>query len=369
VQAGSQSREDLAVAFWLSHLRVGFSVFVGEAVAVFVYLRVTPHGLHRDLLTAIAVGSACIGAVSFFGLRKIAQQPWRHGFSLSWSLAAGWILALCVRLDGGLDSPLLYLVLLPVIYAALAFRPRAAIACGISALAEVVTIRATNGVSMVPRETLFMVVAVVGGMSALAVDAALYRTRLQESEVLLTEELAKLADTDGLTGCLNRRAFHARLAVEIDRAVRHDRPLCLVVADIDDFKAVNDNLGHPIGDEALALVGAALRDELRSTDVAGRLGGDEFGVIIADTTLEGAQTQARRIGQTLDRDASVVSLSLGVAALEPSEPTAHRLTRDADRALYHVKRTGRHGIAATAPNGMPVRLPVERPVSARGGFA
>jgi diguanylate cyclase (GGDEF)-like protein len=304
------------------------------------------------------VSSAFVGAVSFFGLRKIAQQPWRHGFSLSWSLGAGWILALCVRLDGGLNSPLLYLVLFPVIYAALAFRPAAVVACGIAALAEVVTIRATNGVNMVSRDTLFMVLAVVGGMSALAVAASVYRTRLQASQVLLTEELAKLADTDGLTGCLNRRAFHDRLAAEIGRAVRYDRPLCLVVADIDDFKSVNDNFGHPIGDEALALVGAALRDELRSTDVAGRLGGDEFGVILADTTLEGAETQARRIGQKLDTDASVVALSLGVAALEPSEPTAQRLTRDADRALYHVKRTGRHGIAATTANGLPARLPV-----------
>ncbi len=201
-----------------------------------------------------------------------------------------------------------------------------------------------------------MIAAVVGGMSALAVAASVYRTRLQKSEVVLTAELATLADTDGLTGCLNRRAFHDRLAVEIDRAVRHGRPLCLVVADIDDFKAVNDNFGHPIGDEALALVGRALCSELRSSDVAGRLGGDEFGVILADTALDGAETQARRIGQTLDADASVVALSIGVAELDRSEPTAQRLTRDADRALYHVKRTGRHGIAATTPNGMPARL-------------
>ncbi len=352
----SQSREDVEAAFWLSHLRVGFTVFVGEAIAVFVYLRASPNGLNRGLLTVIAVSTACVGALSFFGLGKIARQSWRHRFSLSWCLGAGWILAACVRLDGGLRSPLLYLVLFPVIYAALAFRPAAVVACGISALTEVVTIRATIGVHMVPRDTLFMIAAVVGGMSALAVAASVYRTRLQQSEVALTAELAALADTDGLTGCLNRRAFHTRLEAEIDRAVRHDRPLCLVVADIDDFKSVNDNFGHPIGDEALALVGAALRRELRSSDVAGRLGGDEFGVILADTTLEGAETQARRLGQRLDTDASVVALSIGVAALDPAEPDVQRLTRDADRALYHVKRTGRHGIAATTPSGLPARI-------------
>jgi len=351
-----ESRRDLEVAFWLSHLRVGFSVFIGEALAILAYLRASPDGLNRGLLTGIAVSSVCIGVLSLFGLRQIARQSWRHGFSLSWSLGAGWALAWCVHLDGGLKSPIVYLVLFPVIYAALAFRPAAVVACGVSAITQLVVIRATNDADRVPGDALFMMAAVVGGMSALAVAASVYRARLQTSEVVLTEQLAMLADTDGLTGCLNRRAFHDRLAGEIDRAVRHNRPLCLLVADIDNFKAVNDSFGHPIGDEALAAVGAALRSELRSTDVAGRLGGDEFGVILSDTALDGAETQARRIRETLDIQASVVALSLGVAGLDPSEPTAQRLTRDADRALYHVKRTGRHGIAATAPSGMPARL-------------
>jgi diguanylate cyclase (GGDEF)-like protein len=352
----AQGREDLEVAFWLSHLRVGFGVFVGEAIAIFVYLRASPNGPNRGWLTAISVSSVCIGALSFLGLRKIAQQPWRHRFSLSWCLGAGWALSACVRLDGGLKSPLVYLVLFPVIYAALAFRPLAVAACGISALTQLAVIRATNGDNMVPRDTLFMIAAVVGGMCSLAVAASVYRVQLQRSEAFLAEELATLADTDGLTGCLNRRAFHDRLAVEIDRAVRHDRPLCLLVADIDDFKAVNDNFGHPIGDEALAAVGAALRSDMRSSDVAGRLGGDEFGIILPDTALDDAETQARRIARRLDDQASVVALSIGVAGLDPAEPSAQRLTRDADRALYHVKRTGRHGIAATTPSGMPARL-------------
>jgi diguanylate cyclase (GGDEF)-like protein len=110
------------------------------------------------------------------------------------------------------------------------------------------------------------------------------------------------------------------------------------------------------GDAALAAVGAAIRGELRSSDVAGRLGGDEFGVILTDTTLEGAGSQARRIGQALDTEASAVALSLGVACLDPVEPTAERLVHDADRALYHVKHTGRHGIAQTTAGGMPARL-------------
>ena len=353
---GGKGREDLEVAFWLSHLRVGFGVFIGEAVAVVAYLRASPDGPHRGVLTAIAVASASVGLFSLLAVRIVAQQPWRAGFSLAWSLGAGWLLAGCVHLDGGLDSPMLYLVLFPVIYAALAFRPIAVGTCGVSALAQLVVISATSGAIGLPRENLFMVAAVVGGMSALAVAASVYRARLQRSEALLSHELAAFADTDGLTGCLNHRAFHERLAVEIDRAVRHDRPLCLVVADIDDFKSVNDNFGHPVGDEALAAVGRAIRSELRSADVAGRLGGDEFGIILADTALDGAETHARRIGRKLELEAGMVALSIGVASLDPTEASSPRLCKDADRALYHVKRTGRHGIAATSPGGMPARL-------------
>jgi diguanylate cyclase (GGDEF)-like protein len=357
VNHGAQGHDDAQVAFWLSHLRVGFGVFIGEAVAVVGYLRTSPDGPHRAALTAIAVASACVGLLSLLAVPKIAEQPWRHGFSFAWSLGAGWLLAGCVHLDGGLHSPMLYLVLFPVIYAALAFRPAAVAACGLSALAQLVVISAVDGPSALPRADLFMVAAVVGGMSALAVAASVYRARLQHSQALLAQELATYADTDGLTGCLNHRAFHERLAAEIDRAVRHDRPLCLVLADIDDFKSVNDSRGHPAGDEALAAVGSALRAELRSADVAGRLGGDEFGIILTDTALDGAETQARRIGRRLDADVgSMVALSIGVASLDPADPTSPRLIKDADRALYHVKRTGRHGIAATSPDGLPARL-------------
>jgi diguanylate cyclase (GGDEF)-like protein len=352
-----QGREELEVAFWLSHLRVGFGVFIGEAVAVVVYLLGSPHGAHRGVLTAIAVTSACIGLLSLFGIRTIASKPWRHGFSLSWSLGAGWLLAGCAHLDGGLESPMLYLVLFPVIYAALAFRPAAVAACGASALAELVAISAVDGPSALPRANLFMVAAVVGGMSALAVAASMYRTRLQHHEGLLADELEALADTDGLTGCLNHRAFHERLVAEVNRAVRYDRPVCLVLADIDEFKAVNDTYGHPVGDEVLAAVGRALRRGLRNTDVAGRLGGDEFGIILAETSLAEAEISARRIGPRLEPDVGpAVALSIGVAGLDRSDPTPARLIADADRALYHVKGTGRNGIAATSASGAPARF-------------
>jgi diguanylate cyclase (GGDEF)-like protein len=357
VTLDGRAKELIDEAFWLSHMRVGFGVFVGEALAILLYLNASPNGPHRGALSLIAALSVAIGLLSFLALRAISRQSWRAGFSLGWSLASGWALAGCAHLDGGIDSPLLYLILFPVIYAAVAYRPVAVVVCGLSALLQVAAITAVDPRIALPRGFLFMIAAIIGGMSVLAVAASVYRAQLQRSEALLLSELAVLADTDGLTGCLNHRAFHQRLGTEIERAVRHQLPLSLIIVDIDDFKSVNDTYGHAAGDQALVAVTGALRNELRSIDVVGRVGGDEFGVILADTTLDGAETHARRISRALARlHDPKVALSIGMAGLDASEPTSVQLLRDADRALYHVKGTGRDGIAATSASGAPMRV-------------
>ena len=348
--------DEIDQAFWLAHMRVGFGVLVGESFAILVYLIASASSPNRGLLVAIASGSAVVGSLSFLALPAIARRPWCMTFSLIWSLGSGWALAECAHLDGGIDSPLLYLVLFPVIFAAFAYRPAAVVACGVSAIAQVIVISATGTRTTTPRD-LLMIAAVIGGMSALAVAASVFRARLQRARAVLLEEIAALADTDGLTGCLNHRAFHEHLRVEIDRAVRSGRPLSLVVVDIDNFKSVNDTYGHAVGDEALVAVAFALRRELRSVDVVGRVGGDEFAVILSDTSLDGAETHARRIARTLERRPTPrVAVSIGMAALDTARPDAPQLLRDADRALYHVKETGRHGIAAASSTGTLRRL-------------
>ena len=357
VRLDARGHDPLEEAFWLSHMRVGFGVFIAECVAILAYLLRSPDGSHRAALVAIAVASGAVGCCSLFALRSISRQPWRAGFSLVWSLGAGWALAGCAHLDGGLDSPLLYLILFPVIYAALAYRPIAVAACAAAALAQLVVISAADSDITLPSENLFMIAAVIGGMSVLAIAASVYRAQLQRNEALLRRDLAALADTDGLTSCLNHRAFHEQLAVEIDRAVRSGRPLSLIVVDIDNFKSVNDTYGHAVGDRALVAVAQALNSDLRSTDVVGRVGGDEFAMVLSDTPIEGAGTHARRISRTLERECDPsVALSIGIAELDLEEPTAARLLRDADRALYYVKGTGRDGIAATSATGTLARV-------------
>src|SRR4029450_4569905 len=101
-------------------------------------------------------------------------------------------------------------------------------------------------------------------------------------------EARQLAETDALTGLFNQRYFHETLRREVLRAQRYDRRLALLLIDLDDFKAVNDRIGHLAGDAVLAQVAERLRNEIRSVDVGCRVGGDEFGVIMPESTSEDA---------------------------------------------------------------------------------
>ena len=151
-----------------------------------------------------------------------------------------------------------------------------------------------------------------------------------------------LASTDGLTGCAVHRVFHERLEEEIARSVRANRPLSLVMLDVDDFKTVNDTYGHLVGDSVLASIGEVLRAQTRSFELAGRLGGDEFAVLMPDTEPSAAFIAANRLRQESSKVVEVpVTLSIGVSGLDLSTPTAERMIDDADFALYQVKHAGR----------------------------
>jgi diguanylate cyclase (GGDEF)-like protein len=184
------------------------------------------------------------------------------------------------------------------------------------------------------------------GVSCLSVASAANRMRLENREQKLTEDLAVQAMTDSLTGCLNHRGFHSQLQVEIDRARRYGRPLCMAMIDVDNFKSVNDRFGHQTGDNILAAIGASLTQLCRSSDVVGRVGGDEFAVVLPETELSAVVSFARRLTQVnqhlLD---GMLSFSIGVAQLNRGEPSSFNLLHDADAALYEVKRNGRDGIA------------------------
>jgi diguanylate cyclase (GGDEF)-like protein len=158
---------------------------------------------------------------------------------------------------------------------------------------------------------------------------------------------------DGLTGLANRRVCTAALEKELARARRFEEPLALVLADIDDFKRVNDRFGHPTGDEVLKAFATTLRESVREIDLAGRWGGEEFVLLLPGTDLEGGRELAERVRRALealelpapDGDAVQVTASFGVAAF-PEAESQDRLVAAADRALYEAKRAGKNQVAA-----------------------
>ena len=166
-----------------------------------------------------------------------------------------------------------------------------------------------------------------------------------ESESVLRDELAALARTDPLTGLLNRRGLTEALDRETARARRAGGTVALVLLDLDRFKQLNDTHGHPAGDAALVTVAAVLRGGLRAGDVAGRWGGDEFGIVFVDLPEEVAYDVVDRLRANLTHPSRGwrgrrVSFSAGVAALSGEAAVAADLMAKADAALYEAKAAG-----------------------------
>ena len=158
-------------------------------------------------------------------------------------------------------------------------------------------------------------------------------------------EARKLAETDALTGLYNQRYFHDTLRREVTRAHRYERNLALIVFDLDDFKSVNDDVGHLAGDRVLAQAADRLREAVRSVDVACRIGGDEFAVILPESSAEDADQLYRRVhnsmrGVALGPEGHSLHLSAGIAELEHGD-TAASIFERADAALYRAKDHGK----------------------------
>ncbi|MBA4016049.1 MAG: hypothetical protein C0483_02555 [Pirellula sp.] len=163
---------------------------------------------------------------------------------------------------------------------------------------------------------------------------------------------ARLAEIDSLTELPNRRAWDDALAAALHEAA-DKQPLCLALVDLDDFKRVNDERGHPVGDQVLQALADGLRSAVRRGDVAARIGGDEFGLLLPQLAPEQAPAVLKRIRNAVaarlaERRLPAVTCSIGFAGRSPELPNAALLLAAADAALHAAKRAGRNRIEAAA---------------------
>jgi len=187
------------------------------------------------------------------------------------------------------------------------------------------------------------VIDLVAPQIALALERAAWQHRANQFQLM--------SITDPLTGLHNRRYMEARLSEELNRSKRYDFPMSFMMIDIDDFKLYNDRNGHQAGDRALEITAQCLRSTLRKADVASRYGGEEFTILLPQTTLKEAGAIADRLRRQImstkfphgdSQPLGAVTISIGLSSLSPSVDSAEAMIRAADRALYHAKSHGKN---------------------------
>jgi diguanylate cyclase (GGDEF)-like protein len=198
------------------------------------------------------------------------------------------------------------------------------------------------------RESQLAIAVLLMGLFSGIVLERLKRNR--EEMGRLRRELARLAATDSLTGLPNRRRFEEVLGSELDRLQRYGGAVAVAIVDVDHFKAFNDRLGHPAGDAALRELGGLMRAGLRGSDLAARIGGEEFGLIMVGTGKAAAATVVERLRHAVEQrdvgagEGSRLTISAGVAAAPWDAADYASLFALADDALYRAKAAGRNRI-------------------------
>jgi diguanylate cyclase (GGDEF)-like protein len=194
------------------------------------------------------------------------------------------------------------------------------------------------------------------GFDSLVIEnRRLLKIREEHEEALRNAlaEVQRLASTDPLTELPNRRRFFELANLELQRVLRHGRSLAAIMLDIDWFKGVNDSFGHAAGDQVLSTVAKHCRETVRQIDVLGRIGGEEFAILLPETNLDSACRVAERLrriiaGTPVETESGSVDItaSFGVMTLDDTHATLDTLLAGADKALYQAKRDGRNRVCS-----------------------
>lgn len=188
-------------------------------------------------------------------------------------------------------------------------------------------------------------------LAVVALEGILVFRPLFRTLVRHREELYNMARTDPLTGCFNRRALMEAANNEFARARRYKSPLTIAMFDIDRFKTVNDTYGHAAGDEVIKTIAATTTESIRTIDIFGRTGGEEFVIVLPDTDMIGAAIVAEKLRSAVEKSTTdaggqsiAVTISIGIGIVLPDDENASKALSRADQAMYRAKQTGRNRV-------------------------
>jgi diguanylate cyclase (GGDEF)-like protein len=329
------------VRFRLRNVQAGAAISTVAASAFFVYELQTWDRPHRSIVAAVYVLTVICSAILWrLDLEPVMRRPaLREAFFLVWSAIIVGLVSVGPITDGGARSPLTAGLFLPLAFAALSYPLASMLAVGAMVVGAYLAIALGMGGVATP-EVCFMSMALACATWMCASQA--------RNHDLQRRELGRVSRSDPLTGCLNRRGFEERFAGELGRAARSGAMLSVILLDLDDFKRVNDEHGHAMGDELLCWVVDTMSAVVRPSDAIGRLGGDEFAILVPDAGGAEATALAERLRTAL---AERAPLSFGVSTYPLDGVDRDGLHQQADLALYAVK----HGRATAARRGAGAR--------------
>jgi diguanylate cyclase (GGDEF)-like protein len=326
--------------------RVGAALFVAGGLTMLVTL-LAPAAGRPSPLAFLPVGLACFGLAGCLAFAR--RLP-------DWVLLVtpplGTLAVTAIMAIEGTTSGTPFFYLWPMLLAAYFFQLREVVVnfllvCAAFGTALALWVPVADGRSIMFFDTA-MAVGVVAGL------VFTLKTRLGR----VVAGMHKASTTDALTGTLNRGAFQQQIEAAV--AAAGTRSFVLAVLDLDHFKRVNDRFGHPAGDRALQRFCEIVQAEARLGDVLGRLGGEEFGLLLMDTDLVGAHSFADRLRGTVERETAAgevtLTVSIGLAQGTPGT-SADDLLRTSDVALYSAKRGGRNRVAVHG--GRPAQVALE----------
>ena len=276
-----------------------------------------------------------VAALGFVVAERSLPRLQRPELALAWAWALSQVvIAVGVGLTGGVDSPALAWLAIPVVTLSARFDHRGVVA-GVVVTAVLMVVATVAPDPAVLTEAPHRI---VGPLTLLLAVACL-------SVALMRSDIDHRTDAvlDGLTGMLNRRALEMRVAELRAQAEITREPIGMVIGDIDHFKRVNDERGHAAGDAVLKDVATSLRKELRAFDLAYRLGGEEFLVLVPGATVAEAGLLAERLRHNVAAGGQV-TMSFGVAGTRGGGFEYDRVLAEADAALYEAKQSGRNRV-------------------------